>query len=64
MNLILDTYAELKIVNQKTSKLQTMSESAVEYKFQRPSVQNLHGQAAESITKALNALKDFVPADK
>ena len=63
-NMIMDTYAELKLANQKTSRLERMSESSVEYKYTRPSVEGRHRQAAPIIAKALNSLKAFVSIDK
>jgi hypothetical protein len=47
-NMIMDTYAQLNLVNQRVLRLRRLDESSVEYKYARTGVQS-HYQDVESV---------------
>lgn len=59
-DMIMDTYARLNLANRMIAKLERMSESSVEYKYTRPSVQNQCNEAGKIISDNLDKLRTFV----
>ena len=63
-NMIMDTYAQLNLVNERVLRLRRLSESSVEYKQERPSIERQYSQVESEIGKTLRKLKEFdVSAD-
>jgi hypothetical protein len=64
-NLIMDTYAELMINNQKKSRLLRMeSESSFDYKEESRKLQSLRQPITAVIAETLNRLRAFINADR
>jgi thermostable 8-oxoguanine DNA glycosylase len=64
-NLIMDTYAELRIVNQEISRLLRMkSKSGVDYKEESRRFQSLRQPRRQVIAGTLDRLKEFISADR